>query len=147
MKKILAALLCLTLALTLVPARPAQAAYGTATVRGGWLVLRASPSFDAQIIASYYTGTVVTVIGITGSWYQVTTPDNNIGYMYSAYLVTGSGPSPSPVTPVTPTTSTRAYVYASNGGNVETTMKALETMMKDLTEAADAGTENTEPAA
>lgn len=36
---------------------------------------------------------------------------------------------------------------ASNGGNVETTMKALETMMKDLTEAADAGTENTEPAA
>ena len=118
MKRILAALLCLMLALTLVPAPAAQAAYGTATVTGGWLVLRASPSFDAQIIASYYTGTVVTVIGITGSWYQVTTPDNNIGYMYSAYLVTGSGPSPSPVTPVTPTTSTRAYVYASNGGNV-----------------------------
>ena len=40
---------------------------------------------------------------------------------------------------------------ANNGGNVETTMKALEYMMEDLmalsTEEADAGTENTEPAA
>ena len=30
---------------------------------------------------------------------------------------------------------------ANNGGNVETTMKALETIMTDLTEASDAGTE------
>lgn len=30
---------------------------------------------------------------------------------------------------------------AANGGNVETTMKALETMMSDLTEASHAGTE------
>ena len=40
---------------------------------------------------------------------------------------------------------------ANNGGNVETTMKALEYMMEDLmalsTEEADAGTEDTEPAA
>ena len=36
---------------------------------------------------------------------------------------------------------------ASNGGNVETTMKALETMMADLTEGQDAATEATEPAA
>ena len=35
----------------------------------------------------------------------------------------------------------------SNGGNVETTMKALEYMMEDLTEGGYAGAETTEPAA
>ena len=35
-----------------------------------------------------------------------------------------------------------AYLcVTANGGNVETTMKALETIMRDLTEASDAGTE------
>ncbi len=36
---------------------------------------------------------------------------------------------------------------ANNGGNVETTMKALEIMLKDLTEGDYAGAANTEPAA
>ena len=35
----------------------------------------------------------------------------------------------------------------NNGGNVETTMKALETMLEDLTEGDYAGTARTEPAA
>ena len=36
---------------------------------------------------------------------------------------------------------------ASNGGNVETTMKALEFMLQDMTEGGHAATEATEPAA
>lgn len=41
-----------------------------------------------------------------------------------------------------------AYLcVTSNGGNVETTMKALEYMMAELTEAEDAHAEDTEPAA
>lgn len=36
---------------------------------------------------------------------------------------------------------------AGNGGNVETTMKVLETMMKDLTEGDDANAEAAEPTA
>lgn len=41
-----------------------------------------------------------------------------------------------------------AYLcVTANGGNVETTMKALEVMMKDLTEGDYAATEATEPAA
>lgn len=41
-----------------------------------------------------------------------------------------------------------AYLcVTANGGNVETTMKALETMMKDLMEGDYAATEDTEPAA
>lgn len=41
-----------------------------------------------------------------------------------------------------------AYLcVTTNGGNVETTMKALEFMMAELTEAEDAHAEDTEPAA
>ena len=41
-----------------------------------------------------------------------------------------------------------AYLcVAANGGNVETTMKALEVMMRDLTEGKYASTDDTEPAA
>ncbi|MBQ8110595.1 MAG: hypothetical protein IJ124_10585 [Clostridia bacterium] len=41
-----------------------------------------------------------------------------------------------------------AYLCVTgNGGNLETTMKALEYMMEDLTEGAYAGTEASEPAA
>ena len=36
---------------------------------------------------------------------------------------------------------------ANNGGNVATTMKAIEYMLEDLTGGNYAGTENTEPAA
>ena len=36
---------------------------------------------------------------------------------------------------------------ADNGDNPETTLRALEVMMKELTEASDAGTEDTQPSA
>ncbi|MGN0746524.1 MAG: SH3 domain-containing protein, partial [Aristaeellaceae bacterium] len=65
----------------------------TATVKGGWLRLRAQPSFDATTITSYYTGTVVTVLGSSGKWFQVTTPDGRSGYMYSDYLTVNSASS------------------------------------------------------
>ena len=35
----------------------------TGTVKGGWLILRASPSFSGKIISSYPSGTVVTITG------------------------------------------------------------------------------------
>lgn len=64
----------------------------TGVVHGGWLRLRSAASFDASTITSYYTGTVVTILSTTGSWYEVRTPDGRTGYMYSAYVtVTGSG--------------------------------------------------------
>ena len=71
----------------------AQAASTTATVKGGWLRLRAQPSFDAVTITSYYSGTVVTVLGTSGKWYQVTTPDGRSGYMYGDYLTVNTGSS------------------------------------------------------
>lgn len=89
------ALMMLVSMITL-PTVEAQAASTTATVKGGWLRLRAEASFDAETITSYYTGTVVTVLGSTGKWYWVTAPDGRSGYMYGDYLTinsSGSGTS------------------------------------------------------
>ena len=58
----------------------------TGKVRGGWLILRSLPSYKGQQIASYPTGTVVTIIGQSGSWYEVKTPDGLTGYMLGDYL-------------------------------------------------------------
>ena len=87
----LALILCVGV-LTL-PTQAAQAASTTATVKGGWLRLRAQPSFDAVTITSYYTGTVVKVLGTSGKWYQVTAPDGRSGYMYGDYLTVNTGSS------------------------------------------------------
>lgn len=64
-------------------------AASTATVIGGWLRLRAEPNYNAVTLASYYTGTVVTVLGKTGSWTYVQSPDGKLGYMSSKYLSEG----------------------------------------------------------
>ena len=79
-------------------------------VRGGWLILRAAPSFNGAIRSSYPSGTVVTITGQTGSWYAVTAPDGLTGYMLGDYLqVSGGGSVPA---------ETTAYVTSANGLNV-----------------------------
>lgn len=85
------------------------------TVFGGWLILRAAPSFNGAILASYPSGTVVSITGSTGSWYSVRTSDGLTGYMNSAYLRvdgggSGGGGSPS--------SGTAAYITSANGLNV-----------------------------
>ncbi|MFH1881009.1 MAG: SH3 domain-containing protein, partial [Bacillota bacterium] len=78
--------------------------YGTVT--GGWLRLRTGPSYDATILKSYYTGTVVEILGTSGDWYNVKAPDNQAGYMLAAYITLGGG------------TGTTAYVTSANGYGV-----------------------------
>ena len=92
MKRILSAILILTLLLTLAVIPAAQAdGYATAVVKGGWLRLRDGASSDAETISAYYTGTKVTILGGSGEWYHVLAPDGKTGYMHSGYLtVTGS---------------------------------------------------------
>lgn len=58
----------------------------TGKVHGGWLILRASPSFKGKQISSYPSGTIVKITGSSGSWYAVTAPDGMTGYMLSNYL-------------------------------------------------------------
>lgn len=113
-KKHLTVLLALMLAMTaILPVSSALA--DTATVKGGWLVLRAAPSFSGTILASYPSGTVVTLNGQNGSWYAVTAPDGLSGYMLGDYLqIAGSGNSSSGLTLIDST----AYVTSKNGLNV-----------------------------
>lgn len=92
--------------LALLPVIQASAAdYGTVT--GGWLRLRTAPSYNATVLKSYYTGTVVEILGTSGDWYNVKTPDNKAGYMHSDYISFGG----------TPSVLTK-YVYSSNGYGV-----------------------------
>ncbi len=114
MKRLTALLLTLALALSLLAPLAAQAAsYATATVKGGWLRLRAEPSYWAQTISAYYTGTNVTILGGSGSWYHVSTPDGKTGYMHSDYLtITGS------ITGGQLDENTQAYVTSQNGKSV-----------------------------
>ena len=107
MKRFLAALLAAVLLVGMIPAA-SYAATQYATVVGGWLRLRAGASFDADTITSYYTGTVVEILGTSGAWYRVKTPDSRTGYMYSDYLKLGAQSSE----------SANAYVTSHNGYGV-----------------------------
>ncbi len=114
MKRLMALLLTLALMMTLLTAPVAQAAtYATATVKGGWLRLRAQPSTWSETISAYYTGTNVSILGGSGEWYYVSTPDGKTGYMHSDYLtITGS------ITGGQLDENTPAYVTSQNGKSV-----------------------------
>ena len=105
MKRIISFLLVILIGLSLIP-QDAQAAQ-FATVTGGWLRLRSYPSFSAQTISSYYTGTRVEILDSTSMWYHVRVPDGYTGYMYKTYLNTSGGGG-----------GTVGYVTSSNGKSV-----------------------------
>ena len=112
MKRLTAIILTLMLALTLcVPAMAAD--YATAVVKGGWLRLRDSASPDALTISAYYTGTEVTILGGSGSWFYVRTPDGKTGYMHADYLDINSS-----ITGGEVYDDADGYVVSSNGKGV-----------------------------
>lgn len=95
----------------------ASAAGVAATIVGGWLRLRDAPSYDSNTIASYFTGTKVTILSTSNGWSYVQMSDGKTGYMNASYLSTGSGSS----TPSVPSGSSiyaKGYVTSSNGGRV-----------------------------
>lgn len=108
MKRFFAVLLAVIMLVGMMPAS-SLAATQYAAVVGGWLRLRANASFEADTITSYYTDTVVQVLGTSGAWYHVRTPDGRTGYMYGDYLKLG-------VSGVTGTEN--AYVTSHNGYGV-----------------------------
>ena len=109
MKRFLSLVLAMLIAITMLAIPASAENYATAVVKGGWLRLRAEASASSETISAYFTGTQVTIIGTSGEWYYVLTPDGHYGFMHSNYLtVTGSGSG-------TTTTETTAYIYAANG--------------------------------
>ncbi len=107
MKRFFATLLAVVMLMGMIPAA-SMAATQYATVVGGWLRLRAGASFEADTITSYYTDTVVEILGTSGSWYRVMTPDGRTGYMYGDYLKLGAYGS----------SNANAYVTSHNGYGV-----------------------------
>ncbi|MDD6050460.1 MAG: SH3 domain-containing protein [Clostridiales bacterium] len=111
MKRAFALILTLTLLLTMLALPAAQADnYATATVKGGWLRLREGASNSAKTISAYFTGTTVTILGQSGAWYNVLTPDGKVGYMHSGYLTINGAISGSE-----PGESTTGVVKSANG--------------------------------
>ena len=109
MKRFLSLVLAMLIAITMLIIPASAENYATAVVKGGWLRLRAEASASSETISAYFTGTQVTIIGTSGEWYYVLTPDGHYGFMNSNYLtVTGSSSGST-------TTESTAYIYASNG--------------------------------
>ncbi len=112
MKRVGAVVAAWILLLSLLLAGSAQADT-IVYVQGGWLRMRAAPDFGAQTIASYYTGTALSLKAAMGSWSYVQAQDGKQGYMYSTYLTTTPPGTPEPLPG-----STTGYVYAANGRGV-----------------------------
>jgi len=111
MKRFAALILTLAIVLTMLALPPALADdYATAMVKGGWLRLRDGASQSANTISAYFTGTTVTILGGSGEWYHVLTPDGKTGYMHADYLtITGS------ITGGQLSENTAAVVMSANG--------------------------------
>lgn len=117
MKRWLAAMMALVLLLALLPVGSVAAEY--ATIKGGWLRLRSYPSYDSQTLASYYTGTVVELLGTSGVWYHVRLSDGNTGYMHGDYLTKGaSAPDDSGSANGSTQSGANVRVVSSNGYGV-----------------------------
>jgi len=87
MKRLLALCLAIVMLLSVTSIlSPAALAESTATVKGGWLKLRAEASTNGDVIGTYFTGTQVIVLQTQGDWYHVTAPDGKTGYMMARYL-------------------------------------------------------------
>ncbi len=98
------------------PALADSATY--ATVMGGYLRLRMNPSYQARIIRSYRSGTVVTVLSRDSGWSQVITPDGRTGYMDERYLYFGGSPAPTPSTRTWTDVNSDYWVTSGNGRGV-----------------------------
>ncbi len=90
----------------------------TATVKGGYLRMRTSPSTSSVILNRYPSGTVLSVLDQEDDWVFVQASDGNRGYMLSSYLDIGTG------TATTSVSSGTAYVTSSNGKSVNLRARA-----------------------
>ncbi len=77
------------------------------------LNLRETASLDARVLAYYYNGKQVEILGSIGDWYQVKV-DGVIGYMMKNYIKVTSN-TPVPATPATPFA---AKLKNPNGGSI-----------------------------
>lgn len=63
-----------------------NANFGTGTIKGTAVRLRADASTSSKVLGSFNTGVKMTVTGVSGPWYKVNY-NGTTGYVYSDYLV------------------------------------------------------------
>ena len=86
MKKVLSLALLLALACSLLLPAAAAAEYYLPVTGTASLNLRMGPASNTQLLGSYPRGTWMCVLGESGNWYLVRTPDGRQGYMSKNYL-------------------------------------------------------------
>jgi cell wall-associated NlpC family hydrolase len=59
--------------------------FGTGTIKGSDVRMRASASFDGSVLGYNSTGTKMSVIGVAGPWYKVSY-NGTVGYVHSDYM-------------------------------------------------------------
>lgn len=70
----------------------AQTASSTGIVSGSTVNVRSKASTSGSVVESLTKDTQVTLLGMTGEWYYVSTPSGNTGYIRYDYItLTGSG--------------------------------------------------------
>jgi len=132
MKKWLSILMTMVLLLTALPLPAAfaddvaVASTVDATVKGGWLKLRALPGKEATVLGKYNTGTEVEVLAKAGDWCYVKTPDNKQGYMMTRYLDINGTPEEGQ-SGLVGTLNITAWVTSENGRSVNLRASASTT--------------------
>ena len=76
---------------------PATVTTYQVSTSGQRLRLRSGPSTSSSTLDYYDSGTIVTFLEASGSWYKVQTPDGKTGYMASSNLVRNTTSSQSSV--------------------------------------------------
>ncbi|MGI6028174.1 MAG: NlpC/P60 family protein [Candidatus Heteroscillospira sp.] len=72
-----------------------DASFGQGTIRGSAVRLRSGAGTDAAVLGSFDTGTVMDVLGVSGSWYKVNYR-GTLGYVHSDYMALANQSLPTP---------------------------------------------------
>jgi len=86
----------------------------TVWVDSSTLKLRAEPSTGSDIIKTLSQDTPLHCSGISDKWYEVTTSDGTVGYVYVSYTTKTPPPTPTPI-PKKKTTTTTSKTTTSSG--------------------------------
>ena len=66
--------------------------FGTGTIQGSSVRMRAEPNTSSQVLGTYNTGTQMQITGVNGAWYKVSY-NSQEGYVSSDYMKYTAGPN------------------------------------------------------
>ena len=91
------------------------------TVKATKLNVRSGAGTSYSIVTTLPNGAVVTILGTSGTWYQIKTSDGKTGYVSKEYIVISAATTTTTTTPKPTTTKTTTTAAATNKGTVNAT--------------------------